>query len=276
MRRAIAVVALLVLLPALSAAQVTRNEPGPTERRANAVTPENPIPRRTLGVTPAYPAEAAVIDANGRVQVRVTLDGLGRVAEARPLSAFPLVFPGQPATPDALRAAAEALVRSAVDAVRQWQYESPAQPPIAFTVTIDFTPAEEPTLVSQDGSPLPDPRAWDRDRRITRPAKDPSYVRNWAPGTLRVGDDVQQPRRLVNVAPVYPQGAQERGIQGLVIVDARADSTGQVVEVRLVRSIPLLDAAAIEAVRQWRFEPTIVDGQAVPVVMTLAINFSLP
>jgi len=276
MRRAMPVLALVLLVPAWSAAQVSRNEPGPVERRANPITPENPIPRRTLGVTPAYPAEAAAIDATGRVSVRATLNELGRVAEARPLSAYPLVFAGQPATPDALRAAGEALAAAATDAVRQWQYESPAQPPIAFTVTLAFAPGLEASLVSEDGSPLPDPREWTERRRVTIPDVDPSYSPDWAMGTLRVGEDVTQPRRLAHASPIYPEAARAQAIQGLVIVDALTDADGTVVEVRRMHSIPLLDEAAIEAVRQWRFAPTIVNGQAVPVVMTLAINFSLP
>jgi TonB family protein len=210
------------------------------------------------------------------VSVRVTLNGLGRVAEARPLSAFPLVFAGQPATPDALRAAGEALVTAATDAVRQWQYESPAQPPVAFTVTLAFAPGLEPSLISEDGSPLPDPRAWTERARVPIAEQDPSYSPDWATGTPRVGQDVTQPRRVVHVAPVYPQAAREQGIQGLVIVDALTDADGTIVEIRRMRSTPLLTEAAIEAIRQWRFEPTIVNGQAVPVVMTLAVNFSLP
>src|SRR5688572_12896153 len=116
---------------AIAAAQELRDEPGPSEQRANAITPENPIPRRTIAVTPLYPPAAAAIDATARVTLHVTLDDTGRVDEIRRSSLAPLVFPGTPATPAQLATAAEALVVAAADAVRQWQYDRPVRPPIS-------------------------------------------------------------------------------------------------------------------------------------------------
>src|SRR5687768_9353070 len=126
------------------AAQELRDEPGPAERGANPIAPANPIPRRTLSVTPTYPPEAAAIDASARVRLRITIDEIGRVAEIRPVNLPLLVFPGTPADARALQAAAAALTAAAADAVRQWQYDSPADPPISFNVTIQFAPGVEP------------------------------------------------------------------------------------------------------------------------------------
>jgi TonB family protein len=92
-------------------------------------------------------------------------------------------------------------------------------------------------------------------------------------GNFRVGGTIQPPRRLDR--PVYPADAQNAGVSGVVVVDILIDGTGTVTDARVVRSIPLLDASAIEAVHNWHFQPTLVNGQAVPVRMNVSVAFSL-
>jgi protein TonB len=77
------------------------------------------------------------------------------------------------------------------------------------------------------------------------------------------------------VAPLYPVVARQAHIEGVVILEAVLDDQGRVESVRVLRSIPLLDQAAVDAVRQWRFTPALLNGQAVPVVMTVTVNFTL-
>ena len=91
-------------------------------------------------------------------------------------------------------------------------------------------------------------------------------------GVYRVGGGVEQPRRLET--PQYPKEAQAAGIQGVVIAEVVISDAGLVTDARVLRSIPLLDEAALKAVRQWRFEPAIVDGKPVPVRMTVTVNFT--
>jgi TonB family protein len=64
-------------------------------------------------------------------------------------------------------------------------------------------------------------------------------------------------------------------VQGAVVLEARIEPDGRVGEVQVLRSIPLLDQAAIDAVRQWAYTPTLLNGQPVPVVMTVTVQFSL-
>jgi protein TonB len=64
-------------------------------------------------------------------------------------------------------------------------------------------------------------------------------------------------------------------VQGIVIVEATIDTDGTVSDAHILRSIPMLDEAALDAVRQWRFVPTLLNGAAVPVIVTLTINFHL-
>ena len=75
--------------------------------------------------------------------------------------------------------------------------------------------------------------------------------------------------------PVYPQIAQTAKIQGVVILEAIIGKDGTVRDVKVLRSVPLLDQAAIEAVRQWRYSPTLLNNVPVEVVMTVTVNFTL-
>jgi TonB family protein len=94
-------------------------------------------------------------------------------------------------------------------------------------------------------------------------------------GAVRVGGNIRAPTRLNQVAPVYPQQAKDAGVQGVVILELVVGVDGNVTDARVLRSIPLLDDAALECVRQWRYEPTLLNGAAVPVVMTVTVNFTL-
>jgi protein TonB len=92
---------------------------------------------------------------------------------------------------------------------------------------------------------------------------------------VRVGKGVSAPRKLVDVTPVYPAIARNAGIQGVVVLEAVIDERGHVGRVRVLRSVPLLDAAAIDAVKQWRYTSTLLNGVPVPVLMTITVQFFL-
>jgi len=104
---------------------------------------------------------------------------------------------------------------------------------------------------------------------VTPPAPPPTQP------PVRVGGLVRPPQRIVNVTPAYPAIAREAHAQGLVIIEATIDERGNVVRTQILKSIPLLDDAALAAVRQWKFTPTLLNGIAVPIVMTVTVNFSL-
>ena len=92
---------------------------------------------------------------------------------------------------------------------------------------------------------------------------------------VRLHSGMKAPQRIVDVAPAYPPIARNARVQGVVILEAVIDATGRVESVRVLRSIPLLDQAAVDAVRQWRFTPALLNTEAVPVVMTVTVNFTL-
>ncbi|MCA1585843.1 MAG: energy transducer TonB, partial [Acidobacteria bacterium] len=91
---------------------------------------------------------------------------------------------------------------------------------------------------------------------------------------VRVGGRIRAPIKVKDVPPVYPPIARSARVGGSVLVEATIGPDGKVMDARVLRSIPLLDQAALDAVRQWEYKPTLVKGVAVPVVVTVAINFT--
>jgi TonB family protein len=92
---------------------------------------------------------------------------------------------------------------------------------------------------------------------------------------LRVGNDIKAPMQIKRVEPIYSQIAQSARIQGVVILEATIGVDGKVKDVKVLRSIPLLDQAAIDAVRQWEYTPTLVNNMPTPVIMTVTVTFTL-
>ena len=95
------------------------------------------------------------------------------------------------------------------------------------------------------------------------------------PPPVRVGGQIKAPVRVKNVNPVYPSIAQSARVQGVVIIEATIGPDGRVTDTKVLRSIPLLDAAAVDAVKQWTYTPTLLNGVPVPVIMTVTVNFTL-
>lgn len=251
------------------AAQEVRDTIGPIEKQAqaNPITPENPIPRRTFSVPPAYPAEASGISAVGTVSLVATIDETGRIVEIRKAREPLVLTQSTPQNPTAVRIAGEALVRDAAGALRRWTYDPPAKGPLAFTVSFSFKPGAEPTTTQSASVP-------------------PSGVTNLStfvnsPGTpgamqpVRVGGQIKAPTQIKKVQPVYPAEAQAAKVQGIVIMEATIGVDGRVTDAKVLRSVPLLDQAAVDAVRQWEYTPTLLNGTAVPIIMTVTVTFNL-
>jgi TonB family protein len=81
---------------------------------------------------------------------------------------------------------------------------------------------------------------------------------------------ISPPTRIVFVRPEYPQIARAAKVQGVVVLEGQIERDGHVCNARVLRSIPLLDQSAIDAVLRWRFTPA-----KVPVIMTMTVNFAL-
>jgi periplasmic protein TonB len=92
---------------------------------------------------------------------------------------------------------------------------------------------------------------------------------------LKVPADTMQRRIVHEVAPEYPEAARLEGVQGTVVLDAIVSAEGAVTEVQVVSGPEALSLAAIDAVRWWRYEPYILNGQPAMVETTVSINFRL-
>jgi protein TonB len=92
---------------------------------------------------------------------------------------------------------------------------------------------------------------------------------------MPVGGKINAPAKIKDVRPVYPAFALQARVQGIVIIETVIDPTGHVQNARVLRSVPLLDAAALDAVRQWEFTPTLLNGTPVAIVMTVTVTFQL-
>ena len=274
-------------------ADLFASEPGPVELRARSVTPDNPIPRRTYFVPADYPNEAAALQARGTATVLVAIDETGHLAETRLLglaistsdpslqasisgprgldSLKPLLDKLPAERRQALAGAIQALAQAAVGAVRQWQFGTPAEGPLVFVATVPMGPEPAPMEAHQ---------VYIRSTQ-QRLAGEPggAFVRSAggldAPGAVRVGGTIKPPTKIRHVNPLYPDVAREARVSGVVILEALIGPDGSVEDVHVLRSIPLLDRAAVDAVRQWQFTPTLLNGVQVPVIMTMTVNFTL-
>ena len=92
---------------------------------------------------------------------------------------------------------------------------------------------------------------------------------------VRPGGDIKPPVRIKNVVPDYPSVARSVKKEGVVIIEAIIGIDGKVANARVIRSVHLLDDAALDAVRQWEYTPTRLNGQPTPVIMTVTVRFTL-
>ncbi len=142
------------------------------------------------------------------------------------------------------------LDQAAKDAVRQWVYEPmliDGKPRgVVFTVTVRFDPRDKPAALEVPSE-----------------------------GPVKAIGPIKPPTLIKQVEPVYPKIAAEARVDGIVILEAMTDITGRVASVKVLRSIPLLDQAAIDAVRQWVYEPMVINGRPREVIFTTTVRFTL-
>ena len=192
-------------------------------------------PKLIKKVNPVYPKAALAEKLQGVVVLEGLIDEGGKVADVRVISS-----------------AAPALDQAAVEALRGWEYE-PFQvagkaKKVVFSVTITF--------------------ALDAGREKEEPKEG-----RGGPGQLL---DSPEPRVLKQVSPAYPEEAKKNRLQGTVVLEVRTSEEGKVRAIRVLQSAaPLLDQAALEAVKQWEYEPVLKDGRAVPLTFNVTVRFAL-
>jgi TonB family protein len=247
---------------------------GAADTTVTPSAPQDPVrvgsgirePIKIKHVAPKYPQEALDSRVEGIVVLEARINEDGDVTDARVLRPVAL------------------LSDAALEAVRQWRYMptelNGQRVPVIITVTVSFR-------LGADGKPLVTPPPTEPadegraafERELASRGIEPSTapMPTWNPGDppVRIGGQIKEPRKVKNVAPVYPAEAQSANVQGIVILEIHIDQDGRVTDARIVRPVALLDQAALDAVLQWEFEPTLLNGQPVPVIMTVTVNFTL-
>ena len=223
-------------------------------------------PTKVKDVKPIYPDDAQQAHVQGVVilETRIAADGI--VSDARVLRSVPK------------------LNVAALEAVLAWKFK-PAGFPIQMTVTVNFTLDDGPPagvkggvaggVGSGVGGGVPGGVAGGVEGGV-----DPKTVKVWGElpngeRALRVGGPIKAPTKIVDVKPVYPKDAKDAGVQGVVILEIAVGPDGKVKDAKILRSVSLLDQAALDAVRQWEFTPVVVDGSPQTVIMTVTVNFTL-
>jgi TonB family protein len=226
---------------------------------SNPVAPANPRVRVSEGVMralriqridPVYPPEALQIRLQGQVILSVQINASGEVDGIHLISGHPMLSP------------------PAIEAVKQWTYKpylldgNPV--PVDTIVRLSFTLTNDESSVqgSVEDSPVP------KDSYSTQPA-------GAVPQRVRVSSGVSSGLILSKVNPIYPPDAREQRIQGVVVMQVEIDKEGNIENIQLISGHPMLAPAAIDAVKQWKYKPYLLNGNPVSVDTQVQVNFVL-
>ena len=250
------------------------------------------VPKAITQVKPEYPAEAMDAGIKAEVTVKVDISAAGEVTGAR-LSSGTLISTGTDASTDATKLAVRRFIEAAEAAARQWKFEpgdSDTTADIEFTFTMKSHKGVDGgvaggvrggVLGGVAGGVVGDVVGGVTGGvfggvtgGVTGTAR-PGELPKQDAGPLRVGGNIKQPRKVRHVAPVYPDDAKAAHVAGVVILEITIGKDGSVSNARILRSVPMLDQAALDAVYQWAFEPTLLNGAPVEVVMTVTVNFTV-
>ena len=238
--------------------------PGSSPKEGEKVMP----PKLVREVSPVYPEAARKAGVEGVVILEATTDTYGGVAKVKVLRSIPL------------------LDQAAIDALKQWVYEPvivDGKPvPMTFTVTVQFKLDDKKPEVGGVVGGIYGGVEGGVQGGVTGGVEggvaggvSGQDLKAFEKGAVRAVGKIEPPKLLKEVAPVYPEIARQAQVEGTVILEIKADEQGHIVDVRVLHSIPLLDMSAIEAVKQWKYEPLVIDGKPRPVIFTVTVRFLL-
>jgi len=197
-------------------------------------------PKLIRKVSPRYPKEAAESKVEGIIILQARTDIYGRVQDVK-------VIKGK----DPL------LKEAAKEAVKQWVYEplvingEPRE--VVFTTTVSFELDKEEKEKVKSGT-----------------------VGGVIGGVIKLGEGTKCPKLIKKVAPAYPERLVREGIQGVVILEVTTDKKGIPIDIEVKKSdSSLLNQPAIEAVKQWRYEPFFLNGEPQCIVFRVTVHFKL-
>ena len=261
-------------------------------------------------VASKYPEAARAKHIEGPVVLEVHIDAAGRVSDAKVISgaeelrsaaleailqwhyspqAMTLPAVTQVTMNFKLPAGGEGESRAAMALPPDWHgtlksIRIDGLTPAARGELLSRLPAHEGDAMNADGMATLEQvvRTFDEHLKLSLSPDEPHTLRIYlgaagggAPTRIRIGGNVQQAKMLVKVPPVYPPDAKAQGIQGVVRLQAILGKDGKVEHLELTSGDALLAAAAMEAVRQWQYQPTLLNGNAVEVATEIDVNFTL-
>jgi TonB family protein len=219
----------------------------------------------TKKVDPVYPQSAQSSKIQGTVVVQLEISKSGGVQYATLVSGDPLLAP------------------AAIEAVKQWKYkpyllnDSPVE--METTVRVTFTLDEEAAPGSESGGiagavpgSVPADQLGVMAGVISSP---PQLPRVATPMRVRVSQGAMRALLITKVNPDYPPEAKAQHVQGMVVLRVNIDKDGNVYKAENVSGPPLLVPTAIEAVKQWKYKPFLLNQKPVEVETMVQINFTL-
>jgi TonB family protein len=241
-----------VLLIVLSSAVVAQ-EASPQRIQVGGPVMAAQIVKKTA---PEYPPLARQARIQGIVILKAQLNKSGDVVNLQLISGHPMLAP------------------AAIEAVKQWKYKpyllNGDAVNVETTVTVNFTLADNPAA----GAIGDNSRG--QDGGVAGPASSaPGTAQAAVPQRIRVSSGVAQGLLVSKVQPEYPPDAKEQRIQGVVVLQAIIDKEGHVANLQLISGHPLLAPAAIEAVKQWKYKPYLLNNTPLEVDTQIQVNFTL-
>lgn len=200
-------------------------------------------------VDPVYPPLAKQARIQGTVALKVVISKTGDVENVQLISGHPM------------------LASAAIEAVRQWEYNpyllngEPIE--VETKVMVNFSLAGEPPA---EGTVGDTPGGSNTPVDADHPA---------IPGRVRISSGVASGLVVSKVPPQYPPDARDQRIQGVVVLRAVIDKEGNVANLQLISGHPALAPAAIDAVKQWKYRPYLLNGDPVEVETQIQVNFTL-
>ena len=214
-------------------------------------------------VAPEYPPLARQARIQGTVVLKVQISKAGDVVSMQLVSGHPMLAP------------------AAIEAVKQWKYMpyllngEPVE--VETNVTVNFTLSDKPAAEGVAGDvpgAAPSGQANPQVLKVVPSNEDTGHL--VAPQRVRVSSGVAQQRLLLTkVQPQYPQDAKDQHIQGVVVLKVIVDKEGNVSNIQLISGHPQLAPAALEAVKQWKYRPYLLNGTPVEVDTQVQVNFTL-
>jgi TonB family protein len=210
-------------------------------------------------VPPLYPEKARKAGVQGTVVLQVHISKAGEIEDIKTLSGHPMLVP------------------AAIEAVKQWKYKpyllNGAAIPVETQVSVNFTLSGKPPAEGVAGD-IPGGAQPGQQGGIVG-AGDSSKVLPPPPHRVRVSQGVESSLIANKVAPIYPQKAKDEHIQGVVVLRVIVSKQGDVENVELASGHPELAPAAIEAVKQWKYRPYLLNQTPVEVETQVQVNFTL-